>query len=71
MKSIILLNESMLVLCTCKDEKEKKERLKVYVAKIKWAANKATEDNNKRKINKIVETLDEEEEILEKEIVEE
>ena len=70
MESIMLLNESMLVLCTYKDEKEKKERLKVCAAKIKWAA-KAKEDNNKRKINEIAETLDKKEEILEEEMAEE
>ena len=32
---ITLLNEIMLVICTCEDEKEKKEQLKVYVEKIK------------------------------------
>ena len=61
-ESITLLNESMLVIYTCKNEKEKKEYLKVCTAKIKWAATKTNEENNKRKINKIAETSDQEEE---------
>ena len=62
MQSVILLNEIMLIMCTCDDEKEKKERLKVCAEKIRWSMKLKGDKNNKRKSNEITETLDEEEE---------
>ena len=53
MESITLLNETMIVMCTCKDKKEKKKRLKVCVEKIRRSITHKTDENNKRKINKI------------------
>ena len=62
-ESIILLNEIILVICICEDEKEKKEQSKVYAEKIRRSTTYKINENSKRKMNKILDTSDEEEEV--------
>ena len=58
MESITTLNKTILIMWTHEEEREKKEKLKEYIAKIKKFIKPSEEENNKRKINEIAETLD-------------